>query len=177
MHLRRLPADEAVVRRYVEELWLPYNRDLEAVVDAHALADLEEVDVVEEELAFRLDRLDEDGYRAWLAVDAGSDAVPVDLAAGDGDLAGFVTTEVETAPSVFDWPDRLVVGDIYVREPHRGTGLADDLLARAARRAREEGCAELRLDVDVDNDRASAFYDGHGFETHRRQLVAPVDEF
>ena len=61
MELRRLPATESAVRRYVEELWLPYQHDLEAIVDRHALA--EDVDLVAEETAFRLDRLDETGYR------------------------------------------------------------------------------------------------------------------
>jgi len=39
MELRRLPANEPAVRRYVEELWLPYHRDLEATVDRHVLAE------------------------------------------------------------------------------------------------------------------------------------------
>jgi hypothetical protein len=38
VELHPLPTDRAAVRRYVEELWLPYNRDLGATVDRHALA-------------------------------------------------------------------------------------------------------------------------------------------
>lgn len=172
MKLRRLPADEPAVRRYVEELWIPFHHDLEATVDRHALA--EDVDLVAEETAFRLDRLDEAGYRAWVAVDdsptdgAGNDA---DLATTDGDFVGFVTTEIDEASSVFDRPDRLVVGDIYVREPYRGTGLSRRLIDRATERAREAGCAELALDVDVDNERAIGFYENLGFETHRRRMT------
>ena len=172
MELRRLPATESAVRRYVEELWLPYHHDLEAIVDRHALA--EDVDLVAEETVFRLDRLDEAGYRAWIAVDgsptegSGDDA---DLATTDGDFVGFVTTEIDGAPSVFDRPDRLVVGDIYVREPYRETGLSRRLIDRAVERARNEGCAELALDVDVDNERAIGFYEKLGFETHRRRMT------
>jgi|AntDeeMetagen134_2_1112570.scaffolds.fasta_scaffold01245_3 ribosomal protein S18 acetylase RimI-like enzyme len=177
MELRRLPANEPAVRRYVEELWLPYHRDLEATVDRHVLA--EETDLVAEETAFRLDRLDEADYRAWVAVDglptdgSGDDA---DLATADGDFVGFVTTEVDEAPSVFDRPDRLVIGDIYVREPYRGTSLSRRLIDRAAERAREAGCAELALDVDVDNERAIGFYEKLGFETCRRRMAVSVDE-
>lgn len=173
MELRRLPADEAAVRRYVEELWLPYHRDLEATVDAHALAD--DVDLVAEEIEFRLDRLETESYRAWVAIDEPSNG-DRDLAGVDGDLAGFITTDVEVSPSVFDHPDRLIVGDIYVREPYRGTGLARDLIDRAEERAREKGCAELTLDVDVDNERAIAFYEKLGFETYRHQMTATVDD-
>ena len=172
MELRRLPANEPAVRHYVEELWLPYHHDLEAIVDRHALA--EGIDLVAEETAFRLDRLDEAGYRVWVAVDgsptdgSGDDA---DLATTDGDFVGFVTTEIDEVPSVFDRPDRLVVGDIYVREPYRGTGLSHRLIDRAAERAREAGCAELALDVDVDNERAIGFYEKLGFETYRRRMT------
>jgi len=176
VELHPLSADRAAVRRYVEELWLPYNRNLEATVDRHALAT--DVDVVDEEIEFRMGRLESAGYRAWIAVDRPPDAsgADLDIATGDGDLVGFVTTEVEEAPTVFDRPDRLVVGDIYVREPHRGTGLARRLVDRAAERAREAGCAELVLDVDVDNERALGFYEKLGFETYRHRMSIPVDE-
>lgn len=176
MEIRRLPADRSAVRRYVEELWLPYHRDLEATVHAHALD--EDVDLVAEEVQFRLDRLEVESYRAWVAVEGSRDGSP----AGDGNLAdvdceltGFVTTDVDESPTVFDRPDRLIVGDIYVREPYRGTGLARDLLLRAVERARETGCTELALDVDVDNERAIAFYEKLGFVTSRRRMVVPVD--
>lgn len=177
MELRRLRPREAAVRRYVEALWLPYHRELESIVDGHALAD--DVDLVAAEVAHRLERLAADGHRTWIAVD-GSDPDGSTGSAfrpdSDGDLAGFVTTDVDEAPSVFDRPDRLLVGDLYVREPYRGTDLADDLLERAAARARAVGCAKLALEVDVDNERAVAFYEEHGFETDRRRLSLTVEE-
>jgi len=171
MEIRPLPAEEAAVRRYVEELWLPYHRELEATVDGDALADEDAVDLVDEEVAFRLGRLESSEYRAWIAVD-GSD----DLRREDAALAGFVTTDVDESPTVFDRPDRLVVGDLYVREPHRGTGLAGTLIRRAADRAQETGCPELALDVDVDNERALAFYEKLGFETIRRRMTVAVED-
>lgn len=171
MELRRLPADRDAVRRYVEQLWLPYHRELETTVEAHALA--EGVDLVATEVGFRLDWLDDDNRRAWVAVDGARDP---DVAAGDGTLAGFVATDVDESPPVFDRPDRIVVCDIYVREPHRGTGLARRLMDRAAERAREAGCGELVLDADVDNAGAIAFYENCGFETRRRRMVASAEE-
>jgi ribosomal protein S18 acetylase RimI-like enzyme len=175
--LRRLPAEEAPVRRFVRRLWLPYHRELEATVETHELAD--DVDLVDEEVPFRLDRLDTDGYRLWVAVDGSESDAPGEtapLASTDGDLVGFVATEIERAPSVFDRPDRLVVGDIYVREGYRGTGLAGDLVDRAAERAGETDCDELVLDVDIDNERAVAFYEKLGFETRRHRMRVAVDE-
>ena len=177
MRLTRLPADEAAARRFSEELWLPYHRDLEVAVDDHTLVDADDEDIVDAEVEFRLGRLDAEQYRLWGAVDGVSeDGDTVDLAAGEGDLAGFIATSVDEAPSVFDRPDRLVVGDIYVRDSYRGTGLADELMARAAARAEEADCPELALDVDVDNERALAFYEKLGFGTLRHRLHVAVDE-
>ncbi len=146
-------------------------------------------------LPFRLDRLEDDGYRAWVAVDTSqttgeetsADASPAtdgattdatleaSLATTDATLAGFVTTELDESPSVFARPDRLVIGDIYVRQPYRGSGLAERLVDRARTRARECGCGEVTLEVDVDNDRARAFYRKLGFETYRLVQSLPVE--
>ncbi|MFB6221208.1 MAG: GNAT family N-acetyltransferase [Halolamina sp.] len=170
MNVRRLPADEASVRRFIEDLWLPYNRELEGLVDGFSLAD--GVDVVTAELEHRLGRHETESYQAWVAVDGPHDQD--DLANSRGDFVGFITTDIDESPTVFDRPDRLVVCDIYVKAPYRGTGLARDLVERAERRARESGCAELKLEVDVDNERARGFYEKLGFEPVRHTMVAPV---
>jgi ribosomal protein S18 acetylase RimI-like enzyme len=176
MEIHSLPAEEDAVRRFVEELWLPYHRDLEAAVERHTLAD--GVDLIAVETEFRLDRLEAESYRTWIVVDSLSDEGSRDnIAFGDikGEFVGFVATEVDRSPSVFDRPDRLCIGDLYVSEPYRGSGLARDLIDRATERARRLDCAELALDVDVDNDRAVALYEKLGFETYRRWMLADVD--
>ncbi len=172
-----LPPEEAVVRRYIEELWLPFHRELESTVNDHALAT--GVDLKAEELPFRLEQLEADSHRAWVAVerdDSGPSDASLDLAA-DGRLVGFITTEVDEAPPVFDRPDRLVVGDLYVRDQYRGTGLAQKLMDRAVDRAQEAACPELALDVDADNERALAFYEKLGFDPARHRMRAAVEDF
>lgn len=165
MHLAELPRDQELVRRYARELWLPYHRDLEAAVATHALAD--EIEL-EAEVDFRLDQMDDEEYRVWVAVENGEGL--------DGEWIGFVTTTVDACPDVFDRPDRLVIGDIWVEESHRGTGVADRFVQRARQDGRERGCAELRLDVDVENERAIAFYEKQGFTPHRYQMTAPIED-
>ena len=174
MELQPLPAEEDAVRRYVEELWLPYHRDLEATVSTHALDD--DADLVDAELAFRLDRLERECDHTWIAADAGENERSDLTLADDGvDLCGFITTQVDEPPPVFDSPTRLIVGDIYVRRSHRGTGLARDLIDRAVEQAREVGCTELALDVDVDNEQAIAFYEKLGFEPCRHRMTVPTE--
>ena len=170
MDIRLLPADEGTVRRYIEDLWLPYNRELEAIVDGFSLTT--DVDIVAEELEHRLSLHETESYRVWVAVDGARDES--DLADTSGDFVGFITTDIDESPTVFDRPDRLVICDIYVKEPYRGTGVSRELVERAKRRARESGCAELKLEVDVDNERALAFYEKLGFEPSRHTMVASV---
>ncbi|SFC51935.1 Ribosomal protein S18 acetylase RimI [Halobiforma haloterrestris] len=172
MDLVELPAEEAAVRRFIEDLWLPYNRELEATVEQFALAD--DVDLVMEELPFRLDRVGSEGYRAWIAVDGSTDAAT--LADMGGEFAGFIAAELDEAPSVFDRPDRLFIRDIYVHEPYRGTGLANELFDRLRVWARETGCEEFSLDPQVDNDRAIAFYEKLGFETTQYHMVTSIED-
>lgn len=72
----------------------------------------------------------------------------------------------------FVW-DAAVVNEVYVRPERRGTGLADDLLARGFEHARSQDLPldRIVLDVDRDNERARAFYERHGF-SHWGEMVA-----
>ena len=203
MRLRRLPATRAAAARHAAELWLPYHRDLAEAVDGHALADRPDGELIAEETAFRLDRLREDDHRLWVvsvaaesgpsgdggssapgsSTPGGADPASLDPAEPappgtpdpDRDLVAFVSTGVDACPVVFDRPDRLIVGDLYVSAAYRGTGLADRLMERAAVDARERDCEELRLDVDVDNERALGFYEKLGFEPYRERLTRDVE--
>jgi GNAT superfamily N-acetyltransferase len=69
----------------------------------------------------------------------------------DGEVAGFV----------------MVVGDeaeqVYVDAVHRGSGVADALLAEAERQVRENGYAVAWLAVVADNRRARRFYERNGW--------------
>lgn len=175
MEFLRVPPEEAAVRRYTEALWLPYQHALEAAVDDFALAT--DVDVMESEVPFRLDKLADDDYELLVAVDPANDgAQPTSILDVDGEFVGFIATEVDEAPDVFERPDRLMVGELYVVEAYRGSGLADELMAQAVERARAEGCDEVTLNVDVSNQRAMAYYEKVGFEPIRRQLLVDADD-
>ncbi len=170
IHFRRLPPKNSAVQRFVEELWCPYHRTLATTVAAHALA----ADVmIDQVVSYWIDRLNEAGYQLWIARSGTTQETP--LSEKQGTLVGFIGTELLPAPAPFDRPDRLLIGDFFVSEDYRGTGLADDLLERAAQRAREEGCSEIALDVDIDNDRALAFYRRHGFTVARHRMRARIE--
>jgi len=116
-----------------------------------------------------------DGYRdQWLAwVDrcvADEDCLFVAPSEDDGGLDGYLFLLPERL--AFVW-DAAVLNEVYVRPERRGTGLADELMARAVDHARTQELPldRLVLDVDRENERAQAFYERHGF-THWGEMVA-----
>ena len=172
MHIRRVRSEDEEMRRYVEECWLPYNRDLEETVSAHAL---DVGDDLDREVEFHLEMFDDPDSRLWVALDD-VDEPAAPLADVDATFAGHLSTVLEPAPEPFEAPDRLVIGDFWVREQYRGTGLADELVSRAVQQAREDGCEQLALDADADNERALAYYEKLGFEVGRHRMRVPLDD-
>jgi len=119
------------------------------------------------------DKLDDDyreSYLAWVDRCVADDERCVQVAELDGAVAGYVFVLPERLAHIWDG---AVLNEIYVRETHRGTGVADDLLEAALSAARRQDLPldRLVLDVDPDNDRAGAFYERWGFE-HWGEMVA-----
>ena len=149
MEIRRL--EPTAAERYLRELWVPYMRELEEMIQDIALAS--ELDL-NEELAFQRARLDAQDHCGWVAV-------------ADETFVGFVIGGIDAAPVTFERPDRLEIADLYVRPQDRGTGVAEQLIERALEWGRSRACDTAQLTVDVDNDRAMALYERLGFEPAR----------
>jgi ribosomal protein S18 acetylase RimI-like enzyme len=125
----------------------------------------------------KLDREYREQWFEWVerCVDADPRCVTVavdeaDDADGTDTLAGYVFVLPESHR--FIW-DAAVLNEIYVAPDHRGTGVADGLMDAAVAFARDQDLPldRLVLDVDRENDRATSFYDRHGFE-HWGEMVA-----
>jgi ribosomal protein S18 acetylase RimI-like enzyme len=172
MQIRRVRNEPDSMRRFVEELWLPYHDDLEAAVDSHVMSGAADVDDIVE---FRTDYFDDPSKRLWVALDDVDDPTGA-LAELDATFAGFLSTSLNTPPSKFATPDRLHLGNFYVDPAYRGTGLADDLIARAIQHAREDGAVELSLEASVDNERALAYYEKLGFDVAKYRMRVPLED-
>jgi len=171
MQIRRVRNEADSMRRFVEELWLPYHRDLEAATDSHEISEDVDVDDIVE---FRTDYFDDPSKGLWVALDDVDDPTGT-LAEVDATFAGFIGTVLRTPAAKFETADKLHLGNFYVDPAYRGTGLADDLVARAIQHAREDGAVELSLDVDVDNDRALAYYEKLGFDVAKYRMRVPLE--
>jgi len=77
--------------------------------------------------------------------------------------------EAPDDPAQFAW-----IQDIYVKPEHRGTDVANRLMAEAEGFARTEGAQELRLAVLDGNARARGFYARHGFREYTHVLTKPL---
>jgi ribosomal protein S18 acetylase RimI-like enzyme len=118
----------------------------------------------------KLDESYRDRYREWVGECVASDAACLHVAASDAEaqsaenaLTGYAFVLPEEMAMIWD---AAVLNEIYVREEHRGTGVADDLLHAAVETARNQNLPldRMVLDVDPNNERAGAFYRRHGFE-------------
>jgi len=124
------------------------------------------------EAAYR-DKLDadyRDGYLDWVRRCLDENARAVQVAERDGELVGYVFVLPESLAHIWD---AAVLNEIFVRERHRGTGVADDLMEAALDVARAQNLPldRMLLDVDPDNDRAKAFYDRWDFDGWGRLVV------
>lgn len=78
----------------------------------------------------------------------------------DGDvLVGMVALTQKRAP--FDHIAKM--SSVFVKESHRGSGVAADLVATVERDAGERGIGRITLAVAVQNEAARRFYDRMGY--------------
>lgn len=158
VRVRPLREDEAEVERLVEELWLPFAREMAALDDYNELVD--EATARDHGVSYRYEQLEDDDSRVWIAERGG--------------WIGYVRASISSPPPVFDRGLTLRVGELYVVPEVRGEGVADALLDRAADWGEERDCERVGLSVNAENDRARSFYERRGFETRRLKLDRPL---
>jgi GNAT superfamily N-acetyltransferase len=158
MDTRVRPLDEDEVERLVEELWLPFAREMAAIDEYNELVD---EDLAREHgVSYRHEQLVDEDSRVWIAERER--------------WLGFVRASVSAPPPVFDRGTTLQVGELYVVPAARGEGVADVLLDRAVEWGESLDCKRVGLSVNAENDRARSFYDRRGFETRRLKLDRPL---
>ena len=73
------------------------------------------------------------------------------------EVAGFA--HYRPFPRTLDGNEACFLDDLYVTEPHRGTGLARMMIERVAAIARQRGWTEVRWVTEEHNARARALYE------------------
>ena len=120
----------------------------------------------------KLDDRYRERYLAW--VDRCVEGEPCVQLAVSGDRAiGYAFILPERLAMIWDG---AVLNELFVEPDHRGTGVADELLAGAMAVAREQSLPMDRfvLDVGPSNDRARAFYRRHGFQEWGELVARPL---
>lgn len=166
------PYDPASDRTELYDCKLAFERELGAGTGGDEKAETYErklTDAYRERWLAWVDRCIEDEERCVMVADDGrSDGARSETAGSS--IVGYVFCLPERL--AFIW-DAAVINELYVDPAHRGTGVADDLMAAALELAREQDLPLDRVvfDVDRENDRARAFYDRYGFE-HWGEMIA-----
>ncbi|MFB6266522.1 MAG: GNAT family N-acetyltransferase [Halodesulfurarchaeum sp.] len=161
MEIRRLREPE--IPRMVDELWLPFAREM---ADLDAFDELAP-DARRHAIAYRRNQFDRDGFVTWVA-EAG------DPAESDA-LLGLATAEQREAPPVFARGDSAYIHDLYVVPDRRGEGMGSRLLDRIEGWAANRDLAHIGLSVNVANPEARAFYESRGFESKRTKMVKSTE--
>lgn len=156
MRIRQASSDDAVA--IVDELWMPFARDMAKLDDYNALASDIRADAIEH----REEKLSQANYCAQLAVE-------------DDAFVGFATGEVQPSAPVFERGATLAISEAYVRPDWRQQGIASALLEALEAWADERGYETASLSVNADNHAAKAFYESLGFEAKRFQMVKTPD--
>jgi len=118
-------------------------------------------------------RLPDTAFDAWvtsIAPFVGRFAVVV-VASDASEALGFVAGRVRSLPPYFGTGQVGAIGEVYVRERHRGGGLGRRLVERAVAWYRENGISRVELQVVVGNPDAVRFYERLGWTQELVQMV------
>lgn len=85
-------------------------------------------------------------------------------------LAGYIAVTMSYS---LEFAGRYaVIDELYVREAYRGHGIGTRALEVAAEACRAMDVSALRLEVDVENERARALYERMGFTLQKRYMMS-----
>src|SRR5439155_22220744 len=93
----------------------------------------------------------------------------------DGEVVGMAYAETRV-PSRFSDERALELFGVVVRSGHRGKGVGRELVAEAARFAKERGLGFIELKSFWPNKASIGFWEALGFHPRVVQLVASTDE-
>ncbi len=85
------------------------------------------------------------------------------LAFQEGQVVGFIKTNIWPSQTDENWRDGLELERIYVLQTHQGRGIGNILIDKALALAREKELPYLWLGVWMKNEKAIGFYEKNGF--------------
>lgn len=156
MNVRPLRAHE--IDRLIDELWLPFAREM---ADLDAYNELAE-DVRADARSYRREKLADESTATFVAT-------------VDDVLAGYVRVTADQSPPVFARGPEATIGEVYVAPSHRGASLATALLDRAESWAEDRGCEYATLSVNERNETAQAVYDAREYSVRRYKMDKRLD--
>lgn len=158
MEIRRRRAGD--VDRLIDELWLPFAREMAELDSYNALA----VDVIVDARAYRRSNLEESDTATFIAT-------------VDDDVAGYTVVSADCSPPVFARGREATLEEVYVVAPaHRGSGFATRLMDRTESWAETRECEYVTLSVNERYESARSVYESRGYGIRRLEMDKRLDE-
>lgn len=151
------PLREHEVEHFIDELWIPAQREM-AAVSTYTLTE----DIRQAGLDYRRSRLSDNDFITFLA-------------SREKELVGYVTAEVQTPPPIFQQVRECHINELFVREDARRQGIAIELLDTIEEWGRANDCKWLDLNVDAENQPAKTLYEVKGYDSKRYNMKKRVE--
>lgn len=152
------PLQEADVEAFIDELWLPAQREMAAAKE-YTLAD----GTREKGLDYTRSKLSEDDSITYLA-------------RREENLIGYVAAEIQTPPPIIQQVRECHITELYVREDARRHGVASNLIATVEDWGRAQDCEYSDLYVHADNQAARELYKTESYTTYRYNMRKPLPD-
>lgn len=169
MTVRHVREDE--LGALVDDLWLPFAREMAELDPSNELAD----DVRDDAAAHRERQFADDDVATFVTAVDGGGGDGEEVEDVDGGLAGYAVVERSESPPVFARGPAASVEEVDVRPDYRGMGVATDLMDRAEAWGAERGCERAVLGVNADNDAAQRLYESRGYEVRRHKMYGSLE--
>lgn len=146
------------IETLVDDLWLPFAKEMAELDPYNRLADDVRADAVD----YRQTTLEDDSFATFVADT-------------DGTIVGYTVVSYKESPPVFARGPEANVEEVYVKPAWRGAGIADRLMDRAESWGDDRGCDIITLSVNEANETARELYDSRGYFIRRHRMHKPID--
>lgn len=152
------PLRRAEIEKTVRELWRPFAEDMEARNERFELSENAEEAMIS-------------NFQNGLH----QDDVFVYVAEVDEEVVGYLLFEIRDVPPIFTRERDCALDQLFVKPDHRGEGIAQTLVDRAAMIGEEKGAETIVMTIDAGNDGALEFFDNLGYEIWRHHLFKQIE--
>ena len=125
---------------------------------------------------FELDYLNDGDIKAYFSSFVGDDDNVAFVAIGENRIIGYITVYIQRQPSFWKVKHVGHISGLMVRQEHRRSGIATQLLAEAKLFLAEHGITYFTVYTAVKNRSGVAFYQAQGMEALHTNFLGQIKQ-